>query len=302
MRITNSMMARFGLTQLNENRSRLARTQEQAATGMRINRPSDDAIDYQAAGTLKVTIRETASFLRSIDFARPRFRATEGAVDDAIEAITEAKVRALEARNDTNDGAGRDALRIEVEELFDRLIHFGNTQAAGGGFIFSGFSSDVAAFQQTGTFVSGSPPPTVAFTGDTNEVSVEVAQGIEVDVTLDGSRVFQGSVDVFQVLGTLWQGIDQDDDARIDQAIGELDEALAQMTSELARIGANENTANQFEDQMRLREEQLASKLSTVQDADVYQVYSDLTAQETTLQASLTVTSRLLGPSLLEFI
>ena len=77
MRITQSMLARVGINQLSDQRNRLARTQEMAATGLRVNRPSDDPVDYRTILFLKDASSQTGRFLRSIDLARVRIRTTE---------------------------------------------------------------------------------------------------------------------------------------------------------------------------------------------------------------------------------
>ena len=73
MRITQSMIYRGGLEQLNGQRTRLARVQEQAASGLRLNRPSDDPVDYQTVLRLRDSLSQTGRFLRTIDNARTRF-------------------------------------------------------------------------------------------------------------------------------------------------------------------------------------------------------------------------------------
>ena len=302
MRISTTMMSRLGVAQVAQNRAQLARTQEQAVTGRRLNRPSDDPIDYHTARDFKTSVSETNRFLRAIDASRSRTGATESALNDIVELLSEARVMAIAAGSDSNASVARPARLASVESLFDRLFDEGNAQSVDGGYVFSGLTSDTPAFSRTGSFVSGSPPPTVTFDGDGNQVAVEVDQNVYIDITLDGSRVFQGGIDLFQAIGTLWSGIDAQDSTLIQQAIGELDAAENQVFAELARIGESDATANRYQDRLRLRQETLAERLSLVEDADVYQVYSDLANQETALQASLQVTSSMLGPTLLDFI
>ncbi len=303
MRITQSMLARVGIDQLSLQRNRLARTQEQAATGLRINRPSDDPVDYRATQRLKDSLSQNGRFMRSIDLARSRFRTTEQAMADSFDVVSLARATAVEAGNSSNSGTStRAALRVKVEQLFDQLLSHSNARAPGGGYVFSGRTSDTESFVQAGTFVSGSPPPTVTFTGDASAIDVEIDEGVYVDVTADGSQVFQGSVDVFAVLGDLWTGIDQGDNALIQGALGDLQLAEQQLSLERSQIGGAEAKADAFEGRLRLQEQELATQISYLEDADAFEVYSNLAGQEASLQASLQVTSRLLSPTLLDFI
>ena len=80
MRITQSMMSRMAMTQLGLQRGRLAQTQEQATTGRRLNRASDDPVDFRSALRLKDSLSQTGRYLRSIDLSRTRLRASEEAI------------------------------------------------------------------------------------------------------------------------------------------------------------------------------------------------------------------------------
>lgn len=305
MRITQSMLARVAINQLSLQRNRLARTQEQAATGLRINRPSDDPVDYRTSLRLKDSLSQIGGFLRSIDLARTRFRTTELAISDSVDVVIQAKDVALQAANAgnaANPGPVRDALRIQVEQLFDQLLSHSNSRAPGGGYVFSGRASDTESFVKVGNFVSGSPPPTVTFTGDASVIDVEIDEGVFVDVTRDGTEVFQGAVDVFVVLSELWRGIDQGDPLLVDAAIGELDQALDQLLIEQSHIGGAESKTDAFEQRLQGQEQDLTARISLLEDADAIEVFSNLVAQEAALQASLAVTSRLLAPTLLDFI
>lgn len=303
MRITQSMVYRGGLAQLNAQRARLAGVQEQAASGLRLNRPSDDPVDYRTTIFRKDDLNRTDQYLRSIDLARTRLRGSESAISDAANALADARVLAISAQNGTNDDpTSVGILRSQAESIFEQVMALANTKDSSGSFLFAGLASGTRPFAQTGSFVSGSPPPTVTFEGDASRVAVEIGEDVYIDVTRDGSEVFAGAADVFAALGTLWQGIDQTDAGLIDTALGEIDAAFDQMLFEQAQIGNAENQANRWEDRLELQKEQVTSEISNLQDADVFQVYSDLAMQEAALQASLQVTGRLLSPTLLDFI
>lgn len=303
MRITQSMIYRGGLEQLNGQRNRLARVQEQAASGLRLNRPSDDPVDYQTMLVLKDSLSQTGRFLRTIDSSRTRFGSSEEAISEAANAIDQAKVLAVSARNSTNDDPTSVAImRGQAESLFDQVLSLANSRSVTGEYLFSGLATDTQAFAQTGTFVSGSPPPSVAFGGDTNAISVEIDRDVFVEVSRVGSEVFQGSIDVFAALTGLWEGIDSGNDAQIGNAIDELDQAFQQLNLERQKVGNAERQANDFEARLTLQRDDVTTRISNLEDADVYEVYSDLASQEVALQASLQVTSRLMSPTLLDFL
>jgi flagellar hook-associated protein 3 FlgL len=302
MRVTQSMVSRMNLAQLALQRTRLARTQEQASTGRRLNRPSDDPVDYRSALRLKDSLSQTGKYLRSIDLARTRLGASENAIATSTDLVSTAKATAIQAGNSTNGPTAMAALRVQVEQLFSQLLDASNTRAPGGGYVFSGVASDTVAFTQAGTFVSGSAPPTVAFTGLDSAVSVEIDQDVSIDVTRSGAQVFQGTVDIFATLGQLWQGIDQNDPALISAAQGDLDLALDQLNVERANLGGAGSKADSFEQRLLSQQEELTNQVSSLEDADAYQVYSDLTTKQAALEASLAVTAKMQQPTLLNYL
>lgn len=302
MRITQSTLARLGLAQLNDQRSRLARTQEQAATGLRINRPSDDPVDYRKVLSLKDASSQTSTYLRSIDLARVRLRATESALDGAEEVMSRARATAVEAASSTNQGSdAAAALKTEVAQIFDELLSYANVKAPGGGYVFSGLDSDTEAFTRTGDFGSG-VTPTVTFTGEASAIEVEIDEGVLIEVTRDGQAAFQGANDAFAALSRLWTGIDQGDVDEVRGAMADIESSRAHLTQERAILGGSDAKAASFEDRLRLQEQNIATQVSFLEDADAFEVYSSLTAQETALQAALQVNARLLQPTLLDYI
>lgn len=302
MRITQSTLARLGISQLSDQRNRLARTQEQAATGLRINRPSDDPIDYRTVLFLKDASSQTSTFLRSIDLARVRLRATESALDGAEEALSRAGALAVGAASSTNQNPGAAAaLKTQVAQLFDEVLSYANVRAPGGGYVFSGLASDSPAFTVSGDFGPGATP-TVTFTGEASAVEVEIDEGVLIEVTRDGQATFQGSDDSFAALSRLWTGIDQGDVDEIRGAITDIEAARGHLVLERSILGGSDAKADSFEDRLRLQEQNIASQVSFLEDVDAFEVYSDLTAQEAALQASLQVNARLLQPTLLDYI
>ena len=303
MRITQSMIYRGGLEQLNGQRTRLARVQEQAASGLRLNRPSDDPVDYQTVLGLRDSLGQTGRFLRTIDNARTRFGSSEQAIAEAADVIDQAKVLAVSARNDTNDDPTSIAvMRGQAEALFEQVLDLANARSVTGEYLFSGRATDTESFAQTGSFVSGSPPPTVAFGGDANAISVEVDRDVFVEVSRVGAEVFQGGVDVFAAIAGLWEGIDSSNAGQIGNAIDELDQAFQQLNLERQKLGNAERQADEVEARLQVQRDDVTTRIASLEEADVYEVYSDLVSQEVALQASLQVTSRLMSPTLLDFL
>ncbi len=313
MRVTQSMIIRSALEDLNRARLRLARTQEQAASGLRINRPSDDPVGASAAMLLKSGIDATRQYQRNITQTRTRLAAGENAIANATDLLIRAKELAIQGVNGTQNAASRAQLAKEIEGLHASLLAEGNSRIAGGS-LFGGFASDTAPFVASGAFVDLPPSsPTVTFAGDRNEVQVQIDEAVRATATLNGQRVFMGDAngdglvdagreDVFQLLADLRDGLITDNVAQINGALPRLDTALGQLSVERTRFGAALNQLDTFEERLEDRFVDLTTRLSDTQDADAVKVFSDLASQEVALQASLQANARLIQPTLLDFI
>jgi flagellar hook-associated protein 3 FlgL len=312
MRITNSMIMRTSLNGVHRARQQLSETQEQAATGLRVNRPSDDPAAASRAARLRDQGRAVDQYRRNIVQARARLGTIENALDSGREAIVRAKEIAVQGANGTIDANSRRILAQQVESIHDELLGASNARNAGG-WLFGGSATGVAAFSASGPFVSGSSPPTVTFGGDSNEVEVAIDEGRRASSTLDGRRVFQGDTDgdglpdagredAFAVLGELWRALDTNDQSAVAATLDRIDRTQRQFELETARVGASNQELDAADGRLQLAEVSITTFLSDTEDADTEDVFSRLVAQETALDAALQTASRAIQPSLLDFL
>lgn len=313
-RITDSMVQRSALGDVARARRRLARVQEQAASGLRINRPSDDAVGYRMAGTVRSAIQGGEQFLRNHGRAETRIARADTALSETLELLQRARELALQGANGSQiqNGTTRQILAGEVVGLHAELLSSANASNAGE-YVFGGFSNNTEPFVVSGAFASGSPPPSVAFIGDSNEIEIEIDTSTRVVTSLDGRRVFQGDsngdglvdggrVDVFDTLASLWAALDANDGAATAVELDRIDAAIKQIQTEQTRLAGSTQRIDAAREGVRDRAVALTSQLSLLEDADTVNVFSELVSRETALQAALQAAARVIQPSLLDFL
>jgi flagellar hook-associated protein 3 FlgL len=311
-RITNSMVVRTALTGIYGARRRLSVTQEQAASGLRVNRPSDDPASASHASRLRADTAAIVQYGRNVEQVRSRLATAEDSIRTANDVLVRAREVAIQGANGTLDAGARSILAQEVESLVEEMLAAGNARNTGA-WIFAGTASGTPAFSASGPFVAGTPAPTVAFGGNSTEIQVAIGEDQRVAATLDGRRVFLGDADgdgtadagredVFAVLGELWRSLDGDDQAGVAATLDRLDRARLGLELELARVGATGKQLDSAAD--RLERDRLAVRqsLSDAEDADTEDVFSRLVAQEVALQAALEAAARSVQPSLIDFL
>ena len=313
MRITNSILFRNALSDLNRLRERMAQSQEQASTGLRINRPSDDPAGAGRIQLLKSSLEALTQYERTIAGTRARVAASETAVANASAVLIRARELAISGANGTMDAGTRAQIAVEVESLHASLVSEANSRFAGG-YVFAGFASDAPPFESVGAF--GTPPPAspvVGFVGDPNEIEVEIEEGIRVSASFDGRRIFMGDGDgdglpdagrddVFDVLADLRDALMLNDPVAASAALPRIDAVLDQLQVERTAIGTVESRLQVSEERLAGRSLELELHLSRLEDADLAEVISNLTREESALRASLETMSRLLSPSLMDFL
>ena len=297
LRVTNSSLLRIALADIQRQRARLFEAQEQAASGLRINRPSDDPSGASAALLLRAGIDAIEQFDRNLSQTRIRVDAVDSALAASADVLIRARELAVAGANDTNDATSRVLIAEEVEALHGALLSEANTR--------SGAAS--------GPFVDGSPAPGVAFLGDSSEIEVAIDEGVTVRATRDGRRVFLGDgdgdgspdagrQDLFAVLGDLRDALHADDRVAITAILDRLDEGLTQISVERADLGGTQTRIEDVAARLGKRGVDLASRLSVTQDADAAEVFSALVNEEAGLQAALAAAQRLIQPTLLDFL
>jgi len=313
MRVTHAMMFRSALSDLSLLRDKMARTQEQASTGQRINRPSDDPAGAGRIHLLEGALGSLEQYERTITATRARVSAAERAVANAGELLIRARELAVSGANGTLDASVRTQVAEEVESLHASLLSEANARF-GGGHLFGGYASATAPFEASGSF--GTPPPAspvVSFVGDANEIEVDIEDGVRVTASFDGRRIFLGDgdgdgvpdpgrEDVFQVLADLRDALALDDQSAVAAILPRIETLVGQLQGERTGIGAVESRLLAAEQRIASRSVELESHLSGVRDADLAEVVSRLTREEAALRASLQTMSRLLPPTLMDFL
>ena len=180
MRVTNSMMVRSTLRDLNLSYGRLARTQERLSSGRQIVRASDDPAVAADAMSLRGLTRRSEQYARSLDDAQGLLGSADGALTSSLERLERAKEIAVRAGNSggLSDPAARTAMAIEIRAIRDDLIALANTRH-GDRAVFAGNVSGAAYDATTGGYL-----------GDAGAVRRDVAANTSVQVNVTGQDAF----------------------------------------------------------------------------------------------------------------
>jgi flagellar hook-associated protein 3 FlgL len=131
----------------------------------------------------------------------------------------------------------------------------------------------------------------------------EGAQAREQKVAENISETWRsGGTNVFRVLSDLEVSLRANSKEGVQEALDRLDSALAQVVVARSEIGTRMSTLNSASENLSKGVVENKSLASSLEDVDTFELVSELNKSESTLKASLASSSKLIQPSLLDFL
>lgn len=300
-RVTQQSTQRNVLANMQRNLAAMSNLQEQASSGKKISKASDDPSRASDAMSLRSERAATQQYARNAQDGLSWLNTIDSTLVETSSSLRRARDLVVQG---SNLGAAslqsREALASELEGIKAALMEQANTQYMGRS-VFAGTSDAGNAFD----------PATYAFTGSAGgSVERRTAADVTVRVDGDGAAIFGSSTNpadannanysVFQLLDDVATTLRSGGDPST--ALGQLDTRLNAVITNATSVGAR---TNQIESSMTMatdKAETLRNDISGVEDIDLAQTIMDLKLQEVGYQSSLNSAARVLQPTLLDFL
>ena len=142
MRITNKIMQRNNLSNINTNKIYQDRLSSQMSSQKKINRPSDDPVVAIRALRLRSNVTEiTQYYTKNIPDAESWLKVTEDAISNLSQIVTTMIARCNKGANDELTTANRQIILEEMRKLGDEVYVTGDADYAGR-YVFTGYRTD----------------------------------------------------------------------------------------------------------------------------------------------------------------
>jgi len=303
MRVSNSMISHNLLSHLGQTTENLLRLQEQMASGLKINRPSDDPMGAVRAAAVRSALAEVAQYQKNAEEGKDLLAMTDSALAEIVELVRQARDSGLAGVTGTSDAATREALARNVEQMLESIVRAANSDRAGR-FLFGGYKTNAAPFS-----LDQSDTPPVTYSGDSGAALFEVGRSSTVAVNLAGDQVFNmngaaepGLSDLFSTLDSLKDSLLSGDAAQMQTSLDEIDQHLSHLLSLRAEVGARGQGIELALNRLSDTEFSLKDSLSRTEDADLAKAVVELQAQQNIYQATAAIASVLAQMGLLEFL
>ena len=144
MRITNKMMTNNMLHNINTNKSNMTTLENKYASGMEIQKPSDDPIVAVRALKLRTNLSELNQYYqKNIPDAKSWMETTENALHNTSEIITNIHTYCVQGANDPLTEKERQSIVDNLKELKNQAYQEGNSNYAGR-YLFTGYKTDTS--------------------------------------------------------------------------------------------------------------------------------------------------------------
>ncbi len=121
MVVKNNMSAVKTLNTLNANSTALAKSLAKVSSGQKINSAADDASGYAISERMRVMVRSLDQADQNAQNGASMMKVAEGAVGSTVEILKTMKEKAINAANDSNTDADRQAIQKELDQSIDQI-------------------------------------------------------------------------------------------------------------------------------------------------------------------------------------
>ena len=164
----------------------MARLQEQASTGSRINRPSDDPSSSYRVLTLNSQQISLGNHINNLTEALGTLELSSTVIQEIQSTVTDTKVRLTQVISGIYNDETRKQLADGINELLEQVVSLANTKHMGQ-YLFGGNNTTSAPYLAERT---NGQITSVTYQGSLENREIEVAPGIR-------SSVFQVGQDIF---------------------------------------------------------------------------------------------------------
>jgi flagellar hook-associated protein 3 FlgL len=287
MRVTDSMRTMQALHLQARAAERQQAAASRAASGFKVQRPSDDVGAFGRATQLRSSVSQMSARADGAALARSDVDIAESSLAAASDTLVSAQELALRMANGSFSAQDRAAASAEVASLRASFLAAANAKGSAG-HLFGGTRTDAPPFDAAGIFV-----------GRDDLSQIEVATGTYVAANVSGAKAFTaaGGQSAFEAFDKLALALQNNDPVLLQTAQKELETSHAQVARSRVEAGLASERLASAEDVGRAALVQLEAALAGTVEVDPIAAYSELLGMQQAYERSIAVTRQLLSMS-----
>ena len=324
---------------LNKAKAKLEDLQLKGATLKSMSRPSDNPVSNVEVMQLKSMTKDNKQFLRNADFALMQLNVTEKSIEQMTDLMVKAKELAIAQSSDLYNPEVRKNVSNEVRQMRHMLLGLANKRL-GSRYIFGGYKTTESPFTSEGTYRGDKGHMTLEVSKDFFvQTNLHGSEVFYVDEGFDGKsdhplREFEelkqkGAQDarleqnreiasnnsqvegpgqsrkrenLFSLLDTLATSLENNEPDVIQNLLEKFDTATSRLITLRTRVGSMVSSIENSKNVLESDNIDNADRTSKLVDADIADLFSELTKQQEVLKTTYKSTQGLISQNLLDFM
>ena len=294
------------LADLSQLENRISQVNKQISSGIRVNQASDDPSAIAPILAYQGQLSAIKQVQTNLNNAQTEAQTADGALQTASTLMDQLVSLGAEGASSTSSASARAVLGEQVQNIEQQLVAVANT-SIGGIYIFGGDSSSTAPYTFTGT----SPEGVIAsIATPSNTATIRDADGNEIIPRLTAQQIFDvqsppgtpAPGNIFQAAFALGTALLANNQPGIQSALDQVKAGSAQLQQSTTAYGNIENWIQQGSQAATTHLNNITAALSTIRDSDVATDATQLSLDQTALQAALSAHASLNAKSLFDFL
>ena len=294
------------IANVNRIQQTIAEANSQVSSGLKINVASDAPDQIGTLLQMRANLQHNTQVQSNLTLATTDANAADNALGSAIQLMDSALSLAGQGATATTDAAGRLSIAQQIQGIQQQMVSYSQTTVQGR-FIFSGDQDSLPVY----SWDANAANPVVQNSNPVATRVIEDPAGGSFPASMTAPTIFDdrdpvsgdaNQDNVFNALNTLYQALQNNDTAGINNAIPLLKSASAQLNSSEAFYGNVEDRIQNATDFANNYNVQLQTQISQTEDADITSAATELTQSNTELQASFEMQGQMPHSSLFNYL
>jgi flagellar hook-associated protein 3 FlgL len=302
MRITQNMMSRAVVVNLNRQAGQMLERQNIIATQKRLQKPSDDPAGLKRVLDYRKTLDSITQYQENIDDAQHWIEVNDLNLEFGENVVDQVKGLAETYGNTGSSPQERQMAADELKQLYDQLMETANAKQ-GDNYMYGGYQTGTAPFTRDDDY-------NATYHGDDGSVRFMVDPDAEISMDADGRNIFQkaadGGVNVFDILKDMIDGLENPDVdagcAQVQDRLNLLDDAQAQIRSKRVENGVKSYSLDLARNHWTNLEYQVQQAVGDIENADVSQAAVELKSLQVAYDSTIATAAELIQPGLVNYL
>ena len=294
MRITESMITKSLLSNINRNRETMHSIQESISTGKEVEKSSDNPVQFYRANRFRQSIKLNDQFLENIRDAKSWMQETSSNLDGLLNQVMVLKQKAIQGADDSLNEDNRKHIALDVEHIIQDLVNISN-----GSFmdknLFSGTRTKIG---QSFEYEKGGS--SVDYKGNGDTIYRRISENFNVRINVSGLDIKESKI--FEEAIKLRDALESNDTNGISDCIESIDSVKEVMISLNAANGSIQQQLDMAENRLNTANLNLSGFLSETEDVNLAEAITKYNSEEIAYQAALQSSSDILKLNIMDFL